>query len=231
MTPGLCVALVVSLSATSYPQVEAKKPYCPQAGDVLLFSSGGTAKKLLFAIGGSPGVTHAALVVRRCDGSLAILESPGIAYPVMLSDLPSRLHFYPGTVRVRQLQKPLTAEQAQVLCEFACAQAGKRYDTSGFFVMPFVRPTQCLGCRRPTPKEIHADTWSCTPVIVAALVHCGLIDLKKVRIRYTDPQDLKADRVIDLSHCWGPPMPWYREGEQPSCWWSQTCTGEVQWWK
>lgn len=226
MLSHLCLALALSCPCPKEQDACALKP-----GDILLFKSGGRLKLALYAMGGSRGVTHSAIVVSRPDGTLAILEAPGLPYPAMLSDVGSRLQQYPGPVWVRSLRQPLTEEQSHCLTAFACAQVGKSFYVRGFFQPTFGRPVkQDTGCCL-TEKQLDAQRWFCTPLVVVACVHAGLLDPCRVRPWFTNPADLFVDHWLDLSPCWERPVPLCREGPRAETWWSRTCEGKVECWR
>ena len=224
MAPHLTLALVACLAGA--------EPTCGvKPGDILLFKSGGRFKLTLYALGGSPGVTHAGIVVARPDGTLAILEAPGLNYPVMLSDVGSRHQQYPGPVWVRSLRRPLTPEQSRCLTAFACAQEGKAFFPPGFLLPAFGHPIVKRGLRCLTKEQLNPARWFCSPLVIVAGVTAGLIDPCKVRPKFTDPEDLFTDRMLDLSACWEKPVEWPRCGPQAETWWSRSCHGEVECWR
>jgi hypothetical protein len=228
MTPHLCLFLTICLPGASPCGVEH---YDPKPGDILLFRSGGLLKSTLYALGGSAGVTHAAIVVAGPDGCLALLDAPGPVYPVMLSDVASRLQQYPGKVWVRSLRRPLTDEQSRRLTSFACAQVGKPFYLGGFLLPPFGRPVRRWGAKCLTEKDVNAPRWFCSQLVVVAGAVAGLLDAGNVRPRCTDPQDLSTDRLLDLSGCWEKPAPWHRCGPRAPVWWSRSCDGKVECWR
>jgi hypothetical protein len=62
------------------------------------------------------------------NGTPAILEAGrnGVL-KVFITAANPRLHGFDGTILIRRLRKPLTAEQSRQLSDFACAQEGKPY--------------------------------------------------------------------------------------------------------
>jgi hypothetical protein len=228
MTPLLCLALAGCLPGSD---VAEAVPCGLKPGDILLFRSGGPVKLTLYALGGSPGYTHSAVVVARPDGTLAILEAPGVNYPVMLSDVASRLQQYPGLIWVRSLRHPLTEEQSRCLTAFACAQAGKAFFLPGFLLPTFGWPVRKFTHRCLTEKDLNASQWFCSPLVIVAGVTVGLLDPCKVRPRFTNPGDLSTDRLLDLSECWEKPVRWCRHGPRAETWWSRSCDGVVECWR
>jgi len=226
---SLIVAMAVSFPGTRNDPSMPAECYEPKAGDIVLFHNAGL-KNILFILAGSPHVTHSAIVVARPDGTLAILETPGPAFPSMLSDIPSRLRMYPGTMWVRRLRVPLTEEQSRCLTAFACSQDNKPYDLPGIAIPHFGSPYRRFGHGCVTPEQMDPPRWFCSPLVVAAGVAAGLIDPSRVKLRFTDPQDLKSDRHLDLSPCWEKAVHLKRGERQSRCWWSISCDGTRKCW-
>src|SRR5205085_2849667 len=108
------LSLVLAASVFSVGQCGELGCYEPQEGDLLIFQSRGL-RNLAYSLGCSGGATHCGVVVARQDGSLGLLEAPGPDYPVMISDIPSRLQAYPGRTWVRRRRCPLTPGQSRRL--------------------------------------------------------------------------------------------------------------------
>src|SRR6476620_10982380 len=104
------------------------------------------------------------------DGSLGLLEAPGTSYPVMLSNIPSRLQAYKGDVWIRRIRCCLSEEQCRCLTEFACKQDGKPFDTAGFALPPFGFPTRKITRRCLTPEDLDQPRWFCSSLCVAAYI-------------------------------------------------------------
>ncbi|MFO0843201.1 MAG: hypothetical protein U0797_12525 [Gemmataceae bacterium] len=227
MIPTLTLLLASCLPSAT-PETEH---YDPQPGDILLFRTPGLARAVVYALGCSPGVTHCGVVVARPDGSLGLLEAPGNDYPTMISDIPSRHDYHKGTCWVRRRCTPLTPEQCKCLTEFACRQEGKPFFFAGVFIPPFGKPIPKCFRRCVKPEQLEPGRWFCSPLVVAALMSAGVLDLCDAKPWFVDPQDLKADTWLDLSCGWEKPTKWLRCGEKKECWLSISCCGQHQWWK
>ncbi len=210
------------------------QPFDPKPGDMVFFRANNFVENVLYFLSCAGGPTHCGMVVARQDGSLGLLEAPGSKYPVMLSDIPSRLSFYNGRVWVRRLRCPLTAEQSANLTAFACAQEGKRFDTIGIFRPIFGFPKRGPLMGSMTCREMDQPRWFCSALVTAAGVAAGIFDPDVVRPLFTDPQDLMKDRCLNLSTCYERYVPWLRCGTcRPETWESQPCcgSGEVSHWR
>lgn len=205
--------------------------YDPQPGDLIFFRVRRATQNLLYYLACAGGVTHVAIVVRRPDGDLVLLEAPGPAYPVMLTDIPSRLHSYDGRIFVRRRRTPLTPQQSTALTEFACAQDGKTFRTWGIILPMFASPVNRTGSKCCGPADLDAPRWFCSPLVAAAGVVAGLLDPCVVRPKFTDPEDLYTDKHLDLSCGWEKPLPCRCRGERGCGWWSRSCSGDERWWK
>jgi hypothetical protein len=205
--------------------------YAPQPGDLILFSYRKPLRTMIWLLGQSPGASHSAMVVRRPNGSLALLEARGPSSGVMLSDLPSRFRSYYGRICVRRLLTPLSPEQSARLTAFACAQDGKPFSTTAMLAVlwggPVRRPRRgCAG-----PEELDPSAWFCSQLTAAAGVAAGIIDPCVSRPKTTDPEDLKSDRRLDLSACWAQPQRYQRCGDRLPGWWSESCCGRRAYWE
>jgi hypothetical protein len=207
------------------------EPYHPQPGDIVLFSCYNPFANLVFYLGNSGGVTHAGMVVLRPNGTLALLETNGKDYPVMLSDIPARFRSYNGRVWVRRLRTPLCPEQSTRLTEFACAQENKPYAVGDLLAPLFRCPVRKRGCACTSPEELDPPGWVCSSLTVAAGIVAGLLDPCVARPRTTDPEDLKKDHPLDLSPCWEKPIRYQRCGPRLPCWWSESSCGQRAFWK
>lgn len=207
------------------------KPDWFQPGDLILFRTDRISTPLLYSLFLSGTITHSAIVVRLPDGQLALLESPGLRYPVMLSDVASRLGGYKGIMWVRRLHRPLTPRQCAGLTQFALAQEGKRFVRLAILLPPIGRPTRKLGIRCAGPVALDARRWFCSSLTVAAGVAADLLDPCAVRPQFTDPEDLFSDRLLDLSHAWAPPSRLHRCDPTQEGWWSRSKSGERYYWE
>jgi hypothetical protein len=200
------------------------EPLAPKPGDMIFFRAYNPLENTIYFFSCAGGVTHMGIVVQRPDGSLALLEAPGARYPVMLSDIPSRLASYNGRIWIRRLRVPLTPEQCASLTAFASAQEAKRFDLVGLvrpiFGVPWRRPG--TGCT--DPSELDQPRWFCSSLTMAACIECGLVDPCAVRVKYIDPQDMFNDKSLNLCPCWEKPLRWQRCGRRQNNWW-WSCPG------
>jgi hypothetical protein len=205
--------------------------YDPQPGDLVLFSYYKPLRNLIFFLAHSGGATHTALVVRRANGTLALLEAPGPKFPVMLSDLPSRFRAYQGRIWVRRLRTPLSPEQSARLTAFACAQEGKPFSGTAVLATLWGRPVRRprMGCAGP--EELDPPAWFCSSLTAAAGIAAGVIDPCVSRPKTTDPEDLKSDRCLDLSACWAQPLRYQHCGPRLPGWCSESCCGQRAYWE
>jgi hypothetical protein len=189
------------------------EPYVPHEGDVVLITSVKLRMTLSYALARSGHPFHAGLIVRRCDGSLAILESGGdvrftTLRPVLDRFVNHKLSHTGSTIWVRRIQRPLTpAESARLTC-FAESQVGK----------PFAAPAQLAALAFPRLAERTADpthsTWYCSEVVVGGLVASGLIPPGSVP-GVVLPRDIYFDSGPSLRCGWGPPARWSFDPAQP----------------
>ncbi|MFO0930745.1 MAG: hypothetical protein U0736_27565 [Gemmataceae bacterium] len=151
MTPLLCLAVLLPLveHGNGPTDVVVRLPlscrsggpaawtcYHVQSGDLILYRHRNLAQNVLYAAFLSSGMTHVGIVVHRPDGSLGLLEAVGPGYPVVISDIQTRLAFFDGDVYVRPRRHPLTAGQDAGLTAFACGSEGKSFDLFGILGPP-----------------------------------------------------------------------------------------------
>ncbi|MFN4258911.1 MAG: hypothetical protein ACK4RK_06405 [Gemmataceae bacterium] len=209
--------------------------WCPQPGDLVLYRNNSRLQIALYRLlGAGTEATHVGIVVQRPDGTLGILEAPGQRYPVLISNIDSRLHAYSGDIWVRRLRQPLSVEQSARLTEFACAQEGKRFNIIGMLnpiiLGPIRQKTCCHSCCK-CPLGLNMRRWYCSPLVVAAAIHAGLLNPCAVRPLGVDPAHLLMDRQIDISSCWEEPLTWLPCGPKLNCYLSRTCCGQCWIWR
>src|ERR1019366_4327756 len=114
-------------------EVDPKAPlkgvvYRPQPGDMVHYDDHSTLTVRVYRFIGSGGPLHSGIVFRKADGTLSILEAgTNAVMKVFIFDLDERLHSFYGTILIRRLKQPLSAEQSDQLTEFCLAQEGKAY--------------------------------------------------------------------------------------------------------
>jgi hypothetical protein len=195
----------------SYPLL----PYEPQPGDIILYDNDNKFHHLLFKLARTRTPIHVSIVVARQDGTPAILELTGpvaVTAKVVLLEVGPRLSTYPGTMMVRRLRQPLTAEQSCELTAFAEMQVGKRFSVGRVLLQatPFCPHS---GLRRTLWGRTHLDRqrWICSEMVVAAGTVAQIFDPLLHPANATHPCDLAYDDTMDLSSLYHPPLPWVAE--------------------
>ena len=180
------------------PTVE---PYFPHEGDILFYDDQNKLWTFLFWLGGTKPPFHVGIVVKRPDGSWAVLEAGADDQTwVWVLDLVPRLHDFEGIIQVRRCKVALTPEQSQRLTAFALAQHGKPYA-----VMRLALQLTPLRSRGYLHQRFYAGTyldrnrWVCVEIVVAAGTLVGLFDPAVVKATAVYPLDLLDDHVYDLS--------------------------------
>jgi hypothetical protein len=145
---------------------------------------------------------HSGIVVRRCDGQLALLEAkPYSDNYVHLLEVQPRLVTYSswqGEVWVRRLRDPLMPEQSARLTAFAEEQNGKR-----FALLRLCLEITPFGAHGPIRSHIWGSTcvdrptWFCSELVAAAIISTGLAPSGKLCPNTFFPRDLFRDN----SHC------------------------------
>ena len=188
-------------------------PYVPHEGDLIFYDDHNRVWIALFALAGTGPPLHMGIVVKKPDGSPAVLEAgPDDSVWVKLLDLAPRLHQFRrdfgGTVTVRRCKVTLGRKRSAALTRFALAQRGKRYAVLRLLLQgTWLRPRGLLA---PLLAHTYLDrnAWICSELAVAAATVAGLIDPTKVRANATYPRDLVDDRRYDLSAVWEAPVEW-----------------------
>ena len=189
--------------------------YRAQPGDILLFDDHSAWMAKIYRAVGTDRPLHAAVVFRRADGSLATLEAgTNAVMKVFNFDLEPRLRKFDGTILVRRLKQPMSAEQASRFAEFALAQEGKSYAIGrlalqgtplrprGTFLAPYFGRT-----------VVDRDRWICSELVVASLVVAGVFNVDDYPANLMYPRDLCYDERFDLSPRYELPALWYPQPE------------------
>jgi hypothetical protein len=188
------------------PPVEPK-PYIPREGDLIFYDDHNPIWTALFLMAGTGPPLHMGIVIKKEDGTLAVLEAgPDDTIWVRILDVETRLpqfqKDYKGTITIRRCKQALGAEKSEALTRFALAQDGKRYAI--FRLM--IQGTQ-LRNRGPVRElflartDLDRSTWICSELAVAAGTIAGLFP-KSVKSNVTYPLDLVDNRRHDLSRGW-----------------------------
>jgi len=189
-------------------------PYHPREGDLIFYDDKSLVWTALFLWAGTGPPLHMGIVVKKSDGTLAVLEAgPDDTTRVAILDVATRLpqfdrDFKGSKVTIRRCRKELTKEQSAALTKFAEAQDGKRYA-----VLRLLLQGTCLRSRGPIRELFLGETvldrssWICSELSVAAGTVAGLFP-KSVKANVTYPLDLVDNRRHDLSRIWQDAAPW-----------------------
>jgi hypothetical protein len=190
------------------------EPYMPREGDLVFYDDRSVVWTPLFAMAGTGPPLHMGMVVRKADGSFAVLEAgPDDAVWVKLLDLGPRLKqfhddFPRGTISIRRCKVPLTAERSAALTNFANAQNGKRYA-----VLRLLAQGTSLRARGPlapmlAKTDLTRDSWMCSELSVACAAVAGLLDGNQIHANATYPRDLVNNEYHDLGATWEGAAEW-----------------------
>jgi hypothetical protein len=183
--------------------------YTGREGDLVFYDDRNPAWTALFAYAGTGPPLHMGIVLKKADGSLAVLEAgPDDTTRVSLLHLEKRLHqfhqhYSKGTITIRCCKKELTAEQSMALSKFAQAQDGKRYAVGRLLLQG-----TSLRTRGPVRELVlgktvlDRDSWICSELSVAAGTVAKLFDPKVVHSNVAYPRDLVDNVRYDLSQSW-----------------------------
>jgi hypothetical protein len=198
--------------------------YVPQPGDVLLATDDDKFWTITHNLAFAFEPHNSAIVVRRADGSLGVLEAgPNDTTRVRILPLLPHLKEYAdkGPVWIRKRKTPLTPAQCDALTDFAERQDGKF-----FALVRLLGQLTPLRHRGPLRTYVvgkpRGDRWGyyCADLVIEACVAAGLIDATTARPSATYPHDLFFDQSYNvyISHhlplaCdWYPPARW---GDHP----------------
>lgn len=180
------------------------EPYVPQPGDIVFYDDQKIIWRILDRLACTGPPDHNGIVVALPDGSLALLESAPDGKPhVYLLDIPSRLRCFKGTIWVRRLKCPLSAEQSACLTNFALEQEGKRY--AYLRLMLQITPFRARGPIRSHVLGhtfLHRHRWVCSEIVIAAGTAAGLFDPRVIPANIIYPRDIFIDGKYDLSCHW-----------------------------
>jgi hypothetical protein len=202
-------------------------PYELQEGDIMFAADRKLFWLATHLLAGTWNPTHSAVVFKRPDGTMAILEAGphDTRYCSVLDALPHLLSYeMEGRVWIRRRAVPLTKEQSALLTEFALAQDGKRFAIKRLgqqippFMIIFPRARGPLRTRwwADKPHGIDRESFYCSELCMEALAYAGLVDYETTRPTATYPRDMFKDgslnpylnRHLKLAPCWDPPARW-----------------------
>jgi hypothetical protein len=188
-------------------------PYAPREGDLVFYDEHSVIWTVLFALAGTGPPLHMGIVVKKPDGSLAVLEAgPDDTVWVKLLDVTPRLRQFQkdfgGTITIRRCKVALSRDKSAALTRFARAQNGKPYAVLRLLLQG--TPFRARGLLAPflAHTYLDRDAWICSELAVAAGTVAGLFDPKVVRANATYPRDVVDNRCHDLRAVWHDAMEW-----------------------
>lgn len=182
----------------------------PREGDIVLYDSHQPWLTRVYKLVGTDGPLHAGIVYKKADGTPALLEAgANYHFKVGSFDVATRFGEYDGTILVRRLKAPLSAEQAKKLTEFCEKQDGKHYAVGrlvlqGTPLKARGKLTSFLG-----RTSLDRDRWICSELVVAAATAAGVLDPKQFPANAIYPRDLAYDEHYDLGRLYDLPALWY----------------------
>jgi hypothetical protein len=196
------------------------RAYVPQPGDVMLATDKNRFWKVTHDLAFAFEPHNSAIIVRRRDGSLGILEAgPNDTIWIGISPLLPHLKEYAdkGPVWIRKRKCPMTAEQDACLTEWAERQCGKRFALGRLALQ--LTPFRDRGpFRTEFLGKPHGDrnSYFCSELVLESCVYAGLIDRETARPSASYPHDLFFDHShnryinqhLPLVHDWEPPARW-----------------------
>ena len=185
-------------------------PYRPREGDLVFYDDHHPLWTVLFIWAGSGPPLHMGIVVKRPDGSPAILEAgPDDKLKVYIFDPAPRLKEFKGTITIRRCKASLKKEPSAAMTQFALAQEGKPYA-----VIRLLLQGTWFRCRGPIRELFLAHTyfdrwsWICSELAVAAGTKGGLFNPNVVRANVTYPRDIVDNRRFNLGRVWHDAETW-----------------------
>lgn len=176
--------------------------YEPREGDLVFFDDQSEWWRFLYSLASTAPPFHAGLVVKKPDGSLAILEAgPDDTLHVFVLDIIPRLRTFKGVIQVRRCKKALTPEQSALLTAWAMQQHHKRYAMWRLLLQGTMVKTRGGPLRDCCAHTLYNRyRWLCAEIAVTGAALVGLIDPKQFPGSATYPLDIIDNRKHDLSH-------------------------------
>lgn len=196
------------------------EPYLPQPGDIMLRLDPNVFWRVTHWMALAFDPNGSAIVVRRADGRLAILEAgPNDTMAVRNMDMLPHLKGYHdvGRVWIRRRKVPLTPEQDRALTAFAESCEGKWFALQrlGVQLTPFRSrgPLRTSFMGKPCANRI---SYYCAELVLDACVAAGLLDPERTRPSASYPRDIFygrsfnpfIDKHLDVNCWWHPPARW-----------------------
>jgi hypothetical protein len=209
--PAYCLDCVLRGHATAYEL---------QPGDIMLATDKNLFWKITHDLAFAGHPHNSAIIFRRPDGSLGLLEAgPYDTLFIRALDPYPHLRNYEakGPVWIRKRATPLTPEQSACLTDFAMKQDGKRFAVIrlGGQLTPF-RSRGPLRTWILGKSQSDRPGYFCSELVAECAVAAGLIDAKTARPSATYPYELFHDtsrnpylrRHFSLAPDWDPPARW-----------------------
>lgn len=197
--PGSYVVQHVKTADGRY--VTQTAPYEPRAGDLLFFDEYKPHWVVLYKLVGSDGPHHSALVFKKADGEFCTVEAgPNDTLHCRILPLLPRLQDFKGTLHIRRVKTPVSAEREEALAKWAAEQDGKRYALGRLFLQ-----TTPFRCRGPVRRDLFGATYvdrcsyMCAELAVAGGTVAGLFDPFKHPGNSIYPRDLIYDDAFNIS--------------------------------
>ena len=196
------------------------RKYLPQPGDVLLATDKNVFWSVTHDLAFAFEPHNSAIIVRRRDGSLGILEAgPNDTLWIGISELLPHLKEYAdkGPVWIRKRKLPLTAEQSACLTDFAERQCGKRFALGRMaLLMTPIRNRGPLRTEFLGKPRGDRPSYYCSELVLESCVAAGLLDRETMRPSASFPHDLFFDhshnryinKHMPLACDWEPPARW-----------------------
>lgn len=182
-------------------EAPAIRPYVPHEGDLIFFDDQSVLWERLYKLGGTKPPFHVGIVVKKPDGSMAVLESgPDDTLHVYILEAERRLHTFKGVLQVREAKRALTPEQSASLTKFAVEQEGKRYAMWRLLLQgtPFKSRGRFRTKLFGATYECRSR-WLCAEIVCSAENLIGFFDGKLIKGTDTYPLDIVDDHLYDLA--------------------------------
>jgi hypothetical protein len=195
-------------------------PYEPQSGDIMFSTDWNPVWQVLFNLAGTGHPHHSAIIVRRRDGDLAVLEAgPYDGFTVELLEPLTHFGIYEakGAVWIRRRKTPLTPEQDARLTDWAEAQNKRRFAAGRLAgQMTIFRSRGPIRTRWVGGPHGARSAYFCCELLMESLVATGLVDTVNTRPAATYPRDVFFDESrnpwinehTNLSADWQAPARW-----------------------
>ena len=213
-------SFVVRMSVDSSNRIQLlPAPYLAQPGDLILFDNHSRFIATMYRLVGTSQPTHAAIVVRRLDGSMGLLE----AGPNLIPDLIDKVFIFAPVPRLQVTTAPFRAplENAAYrgtigVLDAICPGPGRQrllLATIGH------AGNADKAARRRIRKRLLGKTcldrhrWTCSELTTAAATAAGILDRRIHFANAMYPRDFAYDENFDLSPFYHPLELWYPRPE------------------